>query len=160
MSPERMAISRFAPYAPLALDNFGFKLGEYGILLNTPKSNLTGNVGTSPYSGVSGQPADGLLSASAHRIFTIAEGSIVSCLADGADHIFARAVTDLGGTLEVIVPAARYRERLPEDAQPEYDQLLALATAVRQLPYTESDPEAHMAAMRGYALALGDLHRA
>ena len=70
----------------------------------------------------------------------------ISCLADGADQIFARAVTDLGGTLEVIIPATRYRERLPQDAWPEYDRLLALATTVRQLPYTESDPEAHMAA--------------
>jgi hypothetical protein len=70
----------------------------------------------------------------------------ISCLADGADQIFARAVTDLGGTLQVIIPATQYRASLPHDAWPEYDRLLALATEVRQLPYTESDPEAHMAA--------------
>jgi hypothetical protein len=29
----------------------------------------------------------------------------LSCLADGADQIFARAVTDLGGTLEAVIPA-------------------------------------------------------
>ena len=36
----------------------------------------------------------------------------LSSLADGADQIFGRAVTDLGGELEVIVPAARYRAGL------------------------------------------------
>jgi hypothetical protein len=70
----------------------------------------------------------------------------ISCLADGADQIFARAITDLGGTLEVIIPATQYRDRLPDDAKPEYDSLIAQAQAVRQLPYTESDSEAHMAA--------------
>ena len=70
----------------------------------------------------------------------------ISCLADGADQLFARAVTDLGGTLEVIIPAAQYRERLPKDTWPDYDRLLALAATVQRLPYTESDPEAHMAA--------------
>jgi hypothetical protein len=30
----------------------------------------------------------------------------ISCLADGADQIFARAVKDLGGKLEVIIPPA------------------------------------------------------
>jgi hypothetical protein len=37
----------------------------------------------------------------------------LSCLADGADQIFARAVTDLGGTLEAVIPADEYREKLP-----------------------------------------------
>jgi hypothetical protein len=30
----------------------------------------------------------------------------VTCLARGADQVFARAVLDLGGTLEVVLPAA------------------------------------------------------
>ncbi|MBO0836325.1 MAG: hypothetical protein J2P28_12590, partial [Actinobacteria bacterium] len=54
----------------------------------------------------------------------------ISCLADGADQIFARAVIDLGGALEVIVPAVRYRDGLPERACPEYDRLLAYAVEV------------------------------
>ena len=70
----------------------------------------------------------------------------VSCLADGADQIFARAVTDLGGALEVVIPAARYRAGLPEEAQGEYDLLLSHAAAVRRLPFDESTPESHMAA--------------
>jgi hypothetical protein len=31
-----------------------------------------------------------------------------SCLADGADQIFARAVLDHGGRIEVVMPAAQY----------------------------------------------------
>jgi hypothetical protein len=75
----------------------------------------------------------------------------LSCLADeadGADQIFARAVTDLGGTLEAVIPAAEYREKLPEDSHPGYDDLFARAAAVHRLPFTESTPESHMAASK------------
>jgi hypothetical protein len=70
----------------------------------------------------------------------------LSCLADGADQIFARAVTDLGGALEVVVPAAEYRAGLPAHSHPGYDALFAQAAAVRRLPFTESTPDSHMAA--------------
>jgi len=72
----------------------------------------------------------------------------VSCLADGADQVFARAVTDLGGRIEVVVPAERYREGLPEDAQGQYDHLLAQAVAVRRLPFGDSTSESHMVASK------------
>jgi hypothetical protein len=72
----------------------------------------------------------------------------ISCLADGADQIFARAVSDLGGTLEAVIPAAEYRNGLPADSQREYDDLLAHAAAVRRLPFTESTSESHMAASK------------
>jgi hypothetical protein len=72
----------------------------------------------------------------------------ISCLADGADQIFARAVTDLGGTLDVIIPAAEYRDKLPEEAHSEYDRLLARATAIRRLPFTESTSRSHMEASK------------
>jgi hypothetical protein len=72
----------------------------------------------------------------------------LSCLADGADQIFARAVTDLGGKLEVVIPAKEYRAGLPEQAHPEYDRLFAQALAVRRLPFTESTSESHMAASK------------
>ena len=72
----------------------------------------------------------------------------LSCLADGADQIFARAIVDLGGTLEVIIPAKEYRSGLPAEARAEYDDLLAHAEAVYQLPYTESTSESHMTASK------------
>jgi hypothetical protein len=70
----------------------------------------------------------------------------ISCLADGADQIFAQAITDLGGTLEVIIPASQYRDGLPAKVRPAYDKLIAKAVKVHRLPFTESTSESHMAA--------------
>jgi hypothetical protein len=70
----------------------------------------------------------------------------ISCLADGADQIFARAVTDLGGNLEAIIPADQYRACLPADSWPEYDRLLALAANPCLMPFAEPTPESFMAA--------------
>jgi len=70
----------------------------------------------------------------------------ISCLADGADQIFARAVLDAGGLLDVVIPAASYRDGLPDSAHSVYDQLLSQATRVDRLDYTESTSQAHMAA--------------
>ena len=72
----------------------------------------------------------------------------LSNLADGADQIFARAVLDAGGQLEVIVPAVQYRDGLPEATHGKYDLLLSAASAVDRLSYIESTEESHMAASR------------
>lgn len=72
----------------------------------------------------------------------------VSCIADGADAVFASAVLARGGRLDVVVPAAEYREKLPTEHHPLYDELYAQASRVHRLDYTESTPEAHMAASR------------
>lgn len=70
----------------------------------------------------------------------------LSCLADGADQIFARAVLDHDGTIEAVIPADEYRDGLPTESHPTYDALLNSATAIHRLPYQESNSEAHMAA--------------
>lgn len=72
----------------------------------------------------------------------------LSCLADGADQIFASAVLAGGGTLEVVVPAEQYRDGLPDDAKPAYDRLLDLSSVVHKCGYRESTSEAHMEASR------------
>lgn len=68
----------------------------------------------------------------------------ISSLADGADQIFAQAVLDLGGQLDVIVPATEYRDNLPADSHDTYDTLLARAAHVRRLDHQHSDSTAHM----------------
>lgn len=68
----------------------------------------------------------------------------VSCLADGADQIFARAVVDLGGKLEVVVPASQYRDALPAFAHREYDDLISQAVSVHRLEHAESTSASHM----------------
>jgi hypothetical protein len=70
----------------------------------------------------------------------------ISNLADGADQLFAQAVLDAGGRLEVIVPAARYRDGLPESAHAAYDSLLSKAAKVDRLSRVESTEDAHMEA--------------
>jgi hypothetical protein len=70
----------------------------------------------------------------------------LSCLADGADQIFARAVLDAGGEIEAVVSALKYREGLPAEALAEYDVLMARAVTVHRLGFTDSASEAHQAA--------------
>jgi hypothetical protein len=72
----------------------------------------------------------------------------LSNLADGADQIFASAVLDIGGALEAFIPAREYRAALPQHAYRDYDELLARASAVHDLPFTESTPESHLAASK------------
>ncbi len=79
----------------------------------------------------------------------------ICCLADGADQIFARAILDAGGRLEAVVPAQRYRDRLPSEAHAEYDTLFAQAVTVHKLPFTDSTPDAHMRASQ-HMLDLAD----
>jgi hypothetical protein len=79
------------------------------------------------------------------------DGELVglSCLADGADQLFARAVLDVGGKLEAAIPAEQYRDGLPDEAKPEYDKLFAQAATVHRFDFKESTAEAHMAASIG-----------
>jgi hypothetical protein len=70
----------------------------------------------------------------------------LSCLADGADQIFARAVLDLGGVLEAVIPAKEYRDGLPSECHAAYDKLLGRAVRTHRLEFVESTSESHMAA--------------
>ncbi|MFB9835643.1 hypothetical protein, partial [Actinoallomurus acaciae] len=70
----------------------------------------------------------------------------VSCLAPGADQIFARAVLALGGRLHAIVAASGYRATLPPDARRVYDELLRRAETVETLPFDVPIPAAYAAA--------------
>ena len=71
----------------------------------------------------------------------------VSCLAPGADQIFAEAVLDLGGLLEVILPAPDYRERkIPEDNARRFDRLVDAASSVRMTGCPRSCRQAYLAA--------------
>ncbi|MEV4291107.1 hypothetical protein AB0K40_36825 [Nonomuraea bangladeshensis] len=70
----------------------------------------------------------------------------LSCLADGADQIFARAVLDLGGVLDAVIPAKEYRDGLPGECQAAYDELLDRAARTHRLDFVESTAESHMTA--------------
>jgi hypothetical protein len=71
----------------------------------------------------------------------------VSCIALGADQIFAAEVLDSGGDLEVILPSRNYREAKVKPANlATFDTLLGRATTVRYLPFPEANREAYEAA--------------
>ena len=71
----------------------------------------------------------------------------VTCLARGADQLFARVVLELGGQIEVIVPAADYRARkVGRDNAAEFDELISRSVHVRVMPNEQSDRTAYMAA--------------
>jgi hypothetical protein len=72
----------------------------------------------------------------------------VSCIAPGADTIFAHAVLDLGGRLEVILPATDYRDDIDDADTADFDGLLTLASSVRTLPFRAGSRIAYDAASR------------
>lgn len=51
---------------------------------------------------------------------------------------------DAGGQLEVVIPAAKYRAGLPDEAKPAYDELLVRARRTHMLDHIESTEQAHM----------------
>jgi len=68
----------------------------------------------------------------------------VSCIAAGADSIFASQVLDLGGRLEVVLPAADYRERkVKPDHAATFDRLIGRANQVPVMPHAESNRAAY-----------------
>lgn len=71
----------------------------------------------------------------------------VSCLARGADRIFADSVLELGGHLEVLLPSLDYRYQIADAAElAHYDYLVASASRVKTLPYGNAGPMAYSAA--------------
>src|SRR5689334_465137 len=62
----------------------------------------------------------------------------VTCLARGADQIFAQAVVDAGGDVTVLLPSRNYREKkVKPDNLAAFDDLLSKATEVVYLPFDE-----------------------
>jgi hypothetical protein len=79
----------------------------------------------------------------------------VSCLARGADQVFARVVLELGGQLDVVIPAADYRERkVKPDNRAEFEALIRQAANVRVLGFETSNRDAYVAANEA---VLGDV---
>ncbi len=71
----------------------------------------------------------------------------ISCIARGADSIFAQAVLDIGGKLEVVLPAEGYREKkVKPDHAGQFDDLMRRATTVRIMPFAEANRVAYEAA--------------
>ena len=72
----------------------------------------------------------------------------VSCLAEGADQVFADVVLELGGLLEVIVVARQHHLTLPPPHRASYERLLSRAGTIRRLPFSFPSPEIYAYANR------------
>jgi hypothetical protein len=68
----------------------------------------------------------------------------ITCLCDGADQIFARAIIESDGDLAVVLPANNYREVIID--RDDFDDLLGKAIHVSRMPYRNADRHAFMAA--------------
>lgn len=108
-----------------------------------------------PRIGVTGHVllADGtaelILQCLTRQLDRYADGQLhgVTCLADGADQLFARAVLARGGTYEAIIPARDYRcNAVQPGNRVDFDELLGLAARVSYMPFAVSGREAYMAA--------------
>lgn len=96
-----------------------------------------------------GSPANSLIGTALRAALADAQRPIVgvSCLARGADQVFARVVLELGGQLEVVLPAADYRDhRVKPDNREQFETLIGSAAQVHVLPFETSNRDAYMAA--------------
>ncbi|MET8980191.1 hypothetical protein ABZX85_31760 [Streptomyces sp. NPDC004539] len=78
-----------------------------------------------------------------------ADGQLVgvSCIAEGADSLFAEAVLSLGGKLTVVVPSQDYRQdKVGPDHAERFDRLVGAAEQVLVLPRETADRQAYEAA--------------
>jgi hypothetical protein len=71
----------------------------------------------------------------------------VTCLAGGADQLFAKVVLALKGKYDVVLPAADYEQQMLLDGDGEpFGALLAEASEVETMPYPTSSRAAYLAA--------------
>ncbi|MFF3013627.1 hypothetical protein [Streptomyces sp. NPDC057939] len=73
----------------------------------------------------------------------------LSCLAEGADALFADLVLEAGGRLEVVLPSHDYRARMvaPHYAA-DFDRLRGAAARVTVMPFRQASVRAYSAANR------------
>jgi len=108
-----------------------------------PRIGITGHMNLTP-------ATEKLVTAVLHDVLApYADNNLVgvSCLARGADQLFARVVLDVGGQLEVVLPTSTYREQKvkPENLAT-FDELLGQAVDAHTMPFTEANREAYEAA--------------
>jgi hypothetical protein len=86
--------------------------------------------------------------------YPVAELIGVSCVAAGADTIFAEVVLELGGALQVILPSADYRSRkVKPDHANRFDYLVQQAATVRTMSFAVANRDAYQAANEALVVA-------
>jgi hypothetical protein len=73
----------------------------------------------------------------------------MTCLARGADQVFADTVLELGGALEVVIPASDYFTGISDPVSRERcEAYLGAAASAVTMPYESSGPPAYLSASR------------
>jgi hypothetical protein len=73
----------------------------------------------------------------------------VTCLAKGADQLFAKVVLTLQGRYDVVLPARDYRQRMIDQGNGEqFCHLLERASTIETLPFATSSRMAYLEASR------------
>ncbi|MEU4516439.1 hypothetical protein AB0G05_43710 [Nonomuraea wenchangensis] len=71
----------------------------------------------------------------------------VSCIARGADSLFADEVLAAGGSLEAVLPSRDYRQtKVKPDHAEQFDRLMEAAKTVRFMDFEHADRQAYEAA--------------
>ncbi|MFE3458242.1 hypothetical protein ACFXKD_11900 [Nocardiopsis aegyptia] len=106
-------------------------------------------IGITGHSNLSADSVPIVRRALADALAPYADGGLVglSCLARGADQLFAEMVLEAGGSLEVVLPSVDYREAKvkPENLE-RFDGLLMRSALVRYMPYRTAGRAAYEAA--------------
>lgn len=103
---------------------------------------VTGHMNLTPSSTV-------LVREALHAHLAAVDGGIVgvSCIARGADSLFAEAVLAVGGDLEVVLASRDYREaKVKPDHTEQFDRLMKAAVTVRLMNFDHASREAYEAA--------------
>ncbi|MFI8362196.1 hypothetical protein ACIGD1_18740 [Streptomyces sp. NPDC085612] len=81
--------------------------------------------------------------------YPVSELTGVSCLAAGADRVFAEAVLAVEGRLVAVIPSWDYRERMVDPGHTDdFDRLCRAAAEIKVMPYRRTTREAYAAANR------------
>jgi hypothetical protein len=72
----------------------------------------------------------------------------ISCLAIGADSLFAELILQHGGCLEAVLPFPEYEEELPIQQRDRYQALLKVASAITVLEERQSKQESYFEASK------------
>lgn len=83
-----------------------------------------------------------------HHLNGLSSHSLIgfTCLARGADTLFAQQMIAVGGRLVVIIPASDYFDRVSSEEAPLYRSLVDHAWAIRRMPALHAGDEAYAAA--------------
>jgi hypothetical protein len=106
-------------------------------------------IGVTGHSNLSQESAELVFDGLRHALEPHADEHLlgITCLAAGADQLFARAILSLGGRYDVILPAPDYRDTVVKPGNlAEFDALIAEASNVHYMPFETSGRDAYMAA--------------